>query len=41
MVFHSPIGPLSLTLNYFNKNEDPFSVIFNLGFIIFNPSPLE
>jgi len=41
MVFHTPVGPLSLSMNYFDKNEDPFSVLLNLGFIIFNPRALD
>jgi NTE family protein len=41
MVFHSPIGPLSLSLNYFNANENPVSLLLNLGYIIFNPRALD
>ncbi len=41
MVFHTPVGPLSLSLNYFDRNEDPFSVLLNLGYIIFNPKAID
>lgn len=41
IVFHSPIGPVNLSVNYFNKNENPVSVLFNLGYIIFNPRALD
>ncbi len=35
-VYNSPIGPVSLSLNYYDKRENPFSVIFHLGYIMFN-----
>lgn len=37
MVFHSPIGPISFSLNYYHGTEQPLSLIFNIGYIIFNP----
>lgn len=40
-VFHTPVGPLSLSVNYFNKKEDPFSVFLNFGYIIFNRKSLD
>jgi NTE family protein len=41
LVFHSPIGPLSLSLNYYDRTEDPLRVIFNFGFMIFNKRAME
>ena len=41
LVFHSPIGPVSLSLNYYDKAKDPLRVIFNFGFLIFNKRALE
>ena len=41
LVFHSPVGPLSLSVNYFEKNENPVSVLLNLGYIIFNSRSLD
>lgn len=38
MVFHSPLGPISLSANYYDRKEDPWSFIFNFGYIIFNSS---
>ncbi len=35
-VYNSPIGPVSLSLNYYDKREKSFSVIFHLGYILFN-----
>jgi NTE family protein len=38
LVYHSPIGPVSVSLNYFDGNplKYSFSVLFHVGFIIFN-----
>lgn len=41
LVFHTPVGPLSLSVNYFEKNENPVSVLLNLGYIIFNSRSLD
>jgi NTE family protein len=38
LVFHSPLGPISLSANYYDKKEEPWSFIFNFGYIIFNRS---
>jgi NTE family protein len=38
VVWHSPLGPLSLSANYYDRNNDKFTFFFNFGFIIFNPS---
>jgi len=37
LVFHSPIGPASLSFNYYQGMDQPFSLVFNLGYILFNP----
>ena len=36
LVYNSPLGPLSLGVNYYDKQPDSFSLNFNFGFIIFN-----
>jgi len=41
LVFHTPVGPLSISVNYFEKNENPVSVLLNLGYIIFNSRSLD
>jgi len=41
LVFHSPIGPVSMGINYFEKNEVPLSFSLNLGYILFNPRVFE
>jgi NTE family protein len=37
LIFHSPIGPASLSFNYYQNMDQPFSLVFNLGYILFNP----
>ena len=41
LVYHSPIGPVSLSANYYEQKENPWSIFFNLGFIISNSSPRD
>jgi len=42
LVFQSPLGPVSLNLNYYDNNPDrPWSFFFNFGFTIFNKSIYE
>ncbi len=36
LVYHLPIGPVSLSFNYYDRAEDDFSVMFNIGYILFN-----
>lgn len=40
-VLHSPIGPISLNLNYYQNSDQHFSLIFNIGYIIFNTKAKE
>jgi len=42
LVFHSPLGPVSLNLNYYDsRDEGPWSFFFNFGYTIFNQSVYE
>ncbi len=42
LVFHSPLGPVSLNLNYYDSNQyGPLSFFFNFGYTIFNKSVYE
>ncbi|WP_107037219.1 patatin-like phospholipase family protein [Brumimicrobium mesophilum] len=36
MIFHSPIGPLRLSTNYFPKQDQKFVTQLSVGYIIFN-----
>ena len=41
LVWSTPIGPMSLSLNYYDKEKRPFSVLFHFGYIMFNKRALE
>lgn len=41
LVYDSPIGPVSLSLNYYEKEQKPWSLIFTLGYIIFNRRAIQ
>lgn len=36
IIFHSPIGPLRLSSNYYPNQKNPFSTQLSFGYIIFN-----
>jgi NTE family protein len=36
LVYHTALGPVSLTLNYFEKPNTKFYVVFNFGYVLFN-----
>jgi len=40
-VYHSPVGPVSISANYYDKNEKPFTLLFHFGYIIFNRKALD
>jgi NTE family protein len=41
LVWHTPVGPMSLSLNYYDQEKDPFSILFHFGYILFNKRALE
>jgi NTE family protein len=46
VVFHSPVGPMAISLNYYDRDlSNPlkysFSVLFHVGFIIFNEKSIN
>lgn len=41
LVYYSPIGPVSMYLNYYQGNEDPLAFGINIGYILFNDHTLE
>jgi NTE family protein len=40
-IFHSPLGPISISANYYDKKEQNWSFMFNFGYVIFNRSPRD
>lgn len=41
VVYNSPVGPISLSANYYEKTDSPFSLLFSFGYIIFNKKALD
>jgi len=41
LIYHSPLGPLRLSVNYFDRKVNPWSVLFNFGYFIFNDGYLD
>lgn len=41
LVYHSPIGPVSLSANYYDDEENRFGVLLHVGFLLFNKHSLE
>lgn len=39
LVYRTPIGPVSVNLNYFSGEDQPLSFFFKLGYLIFNRRP--
>lgn len=40
-IYHSPIGPLSIGVNYYDRNENSFSFFFHFGYTIFNKKSID
>jgi len=36
LVYHSPLGPMSLSFNYYDSEVDKVSILFHVGYILFN-----
>lgn len=41
LVFHSPLGPIALMVNYADMRTNSFSFLFHFGYFIFNQSALN
>ncbi len=41
LVYYLRLAPVSLSFNYYSQAEQKFSVMFNIGYILFNKSALE
>jgi NTE family protein len=39
LVYQAPFGPISMSMNYFDSAEEPWSFSINIGYIIFNKRP--
>lgn len=41
LVYHTPVGPLSIGVNYYHDEIQPFTFLFHFGYTIFNRKSLE
>jgi NTE family protein len=41
LVYHTPLGPVCISGNYYQKQQQPWSVLFHIGYILFNKRGLE
>ncbi len=41
LVYHTPIGPISVGVNYYDKNENSFSFFFHFGYTIYNKKSID
>jgi NTE family protein len=41
LVYNSPIGPISVGVNYYDKSDNSFSPFFHIGYIIFNRKSID
>lgn len=41
LVLHSSVGPISLSLNYYDDKENQLGVLLHVGFLLFNKTSLE
>jgi NTE family protein len=40
-VCNTLLGPISLSINYYDHEKNPFSILFHFGYTIFNKRALE
>jgi NTE family protein len=40
-VYHSPVGPVSLSFNYYERRDNQLAVLFHFGYILFNRRALD
>ena len=41
LVYHSPVGPIGLSVNYYDDRENEIGVLLHVGFLLFNKHNLE
>lgn len=41
IVFHSPVGPVAISFNYYDDQENQFGVLLHVGFLLFKNHILE
>lgn len=41
LVMHSPMGPISLSVNYYDDKQNQLGVLLHVGFLLYNPHSLD
>ncbi|HRG01612.1 MAG TPA: patatin-like phospholipase family protein [Bacteroidia bacterium] len=41
LTYHTPIGPISVGVNYYDKNDNSFSFFFHFGYTIYNKKSID
>ncbi len=41
LVYHTPLGPISIGANYYHKEKEPWTFLFHFGYTIFNKKSIE
>ena len=41
LIYHSPIGPLSCSVNYYDRKSNSFNFLFSFGYLLFNKKSIE
>lgn len=41
LVYHTPVGPISLNFNYYDDRAKRFGVFFHIGYLIYNQKAIE
>jgi NTE family protein len=41
VVYHSPVGPIALNLNYYQNQPRPFGILFHIGYLLYNKRAIE
>ena len=41
MVLDTPVGPISLSVNYYDDRENQFGVLLHVGYLLFNKGAME
>jgi NTE family protein len=41
LVYHTPVGPVSLNFNYYDDKAKRFGVFFHIGYLIYNKRAIE
>lgn len=41
IVYHSPLGPISANINFYDRKEDPWSISLNFGYILNNEKAIQ